>query len=106
LTDAPSYKPLLEEAGYKVVMLPRPKREYETYVNALIVNGVVYVPIFDQATDEEALQVYRDAGFDKVIGINSLVLSNDGAGSLHCITMTYPKVSFSELLDNVEGEAL
>jgi agmatine/peptidylarginine deiminase len=106
LTDAPSYKTILENAGYTVKMLPRPFNEYETYVNALLVNGVMFVPIFNQSGDEKALDVYRSLGFEKVIGIYSGVLSNQGLGSLHCITMTYPKVTFTELIDYVGGEAL
>ncbi len=97
LTDEASYIPLLEAQGYNVVVLPRPDRRYETYVNSLLINGTIFVPIFNQENDEVALQVYRDAGFKKVIGINTRVLSNEGLGSIHCITMTYPPVPLSEL---------
>lgn len=106
LTDEPSYVKQLEDNGFDVVMLPRPNNAMETYVNALIVNGTVFVPIFNQDNDETALQVYRNAGFDTVIGINSSELSNDGMGSLHCITMTYPKVSLNELLKSMGGSLL
>ncbi len=99
LTDEASYVAPLQERGYTVVMLPRPNRRYETYVNSLIVNGTVFVPIFGQRGDEKALQVYRDAGFDQVIGIDSQILSNQGLGSLHCITMTYPQVSLADLVE-------
>ena len=63
LTDEESYVSILEAAGFDVIRLPRPDRDYETYVNSLIVNGIVYVPIFDESNDEKALQVYRDLGF-------------------------------------------
>ena len=106
LTDEPRYVETLEAKGYKVTLLPRPNRKFETYVNSLIINGVVYVPIFDQSQDEEALEVYRQAGFEKVIGINSERLSNDGKGSIHCITMTYPPVEMKQLLDMVGGKIL
>lgn len=106
LTDAKQYKPILEQAGYSVKMLPRPKNQYETYVNSLLINGVIYVPIFGQKTDKKALEVYESFGFDKVIGINSSTLSNTGAGSLHCITMTYPKVGFDEVISQLGASEL
>ncbi len=106
LTDEVSYIPLLEDRGYKVIQLPRPNRHYETYVNSLLINGTIYVPIFDEEGDEQALQIYRDLGFDKVIGINTQVLSNQGLGSLHCITMGYPPVEMSELLNSMGGAIL
>ena len=106
MTDAPTYKTILEEEGYDVVMLPRPYREYETYVNSLLVNGTIYVPIFGTDRDEEALEIYRQQGFQNVIGLNTYNLSNDGLGSLHCITMTYPKVSFTELIDVLDGQEM
>lgn len=99
LTDHPQYKKMLEAKGFTVTMLPRPKREYETYVNSLIINGTVWVPTFQQATDKQATDVYEKLGF-KVVAADSLILSNEGAGSIHCITMTYPKTTdFNELLD-------
>lgn len=106
MTDEVRYVEELESHGYQVVMLPRPDRQYETYVNSLIVNGVVYVPIFNEAGDEAALDVYRQQGFEKVIGLNSKTLSNQGLGSLHCITMTYPDVPLSELLYSMGGSLL
>lgn len=103
LTDEKSYVNQLKKAGFDVVMLPRPKREYETYVNSLIVNGVVFVPVFGHGTDKDALKVYEDAGFETVIGLDSKTLSNSGMGSLHCITMTYPPVEMQELLKSMGG---
>ncbi len=106
MTDERRYVQQLEENGYDVIKLPRPNNSYETYVNSLPINGTIFVPIFDQEKDESVLQAYRDAGFKKVIGINSEVLSNDGLGSLHCITMTYPPVPMSELLNSMGGAVL
>lgn len=103
LTDAPSYRATLMQKGFKVILLPRPQNKYETYVNSLLVNGVIYVPIFNQAKDSQALQVYKDAGFDQVIGVNTTTLSNKGLGSIHCITMTYPPVPMNELLQSMGG---
>lgn len=104
LTDTESYIPLLEENGFKVIRLPRPTNNYETYVNSLIVNGTVFVPTFAEPTDEQALSVYKNLGL-KVVGINSSYLSNNGMGSIHCITMGYPDLDFHDLthmLNNIE----
>ena len=105
LTDVPKYAEILEEAGFEVTMLPRPQTEMENYTNSLIVNGTVFVPVFGQNNDQEAMDIYEGLGL-KVVPINTSVLSNQGLGSIHCITMTYPPVSFTELLEAVDGEAV
>lgn len=97
LSDLPEYKTELEAAGLKVIMLPRPQNELETYVNSLIVNGVAIVPTYGQSTDKTALDIYSQAGF-KAVSADSSSLSNDGEGSVHCITMTYPPVPFAKML--------
>jgi hypothetical protein len=97
LTDSPTYATRLRQAGLDVRMLPRPRGQYETYVNALLVNGTVFVPVYNQRNQQEALDAYRAAGM-KVFPVETSTLSNDGLGSLHCITMTYPKVPFAQLL--------
>lgn len=105
VTDAPSYKVILEKAGFKVQMLPRPDREFETYVNALLVNGTIFVPVFNEKNDQKALDVYKNAGF-KVVPLNTSSLSNDGLGSIHCITMNYPKMPFPVLMKTLGGNIL
>lgn len=105
LTDDEGYAKTLQSKGFKVLMLPRPQSELETYVNSLIVNGTVYLPVFNQETDEDAIKTYKNLGL-KVVPLNSTVLSNDGAGSIHCITMTYPPVPFNELLANLKAKEL
>lgn len=105
LTDERTYVSILEENGYKVIQLPRPSRLYETYVNSLMVNGTVYVPVFSEPQDQVALKVYEDAGF-KVVGVPSKVLSNEGLGSIHCITMTYPPVAMETLLETIGARPL
>lgn len=96
LSDSSTHKSLLENAGFEVTLVPRPRNDIETHVNALFVNGTAFVPVFNQPTDSVALQIYRDMGFNAV-GINSTTLSNRGRGSLHCITMTYPPTPFQQL---------
>jgi hypothetical protein len=105
VTDSARYEAILREQGFTVIRLPRPKRRYETYVNSLLVNGTVFVPIFREGKDNEALSVYRGQGLN-VVGIPTRTLSNEGLGSLHCITMTYPKVPFQSLLDLMGGREL
>src|SRR5690606_5673985 len=97
MTDEPEYVDTFRNAGYRVVMIPRPNRPYETYNNSLLVNNTMYVPIFNQTKDEEALNVYRAEGFN-VVGIPTVELSNDGLGSIHCIVMTYPKLPLATIL--------
>jgi len=60
--------------------------DYQTYTNALIVNNYVLVPIYGVSTDDQALQIYRDAmpGYT-VLGFNCAnIISLSGA--IHCIT--------------------
>jgi hypothetical protein len=104
-TDSPSYARRLTAEGFDVRLLPRPDRDYETYANALVVNGTAFVPVYDEANDQKALDVYRAAGL-KVFPINSDMLSNQGLGSVHCITMTYPKVPFDKLVESLDGRVL
>ncbi len=106
VTDEKSYVEVLEKQGYKVILLPEPFRQYETYINSLIVNGTVFVPIFKESGDKAALKAYEDAGFEKVIGLDSRVLSTQGLGSIHCITMTYPPVEMNKLLKAMGGSIL
>lgn len=62
-----------------------------TYVNFLILNEAVLVPIYGVKEDEEALlKLSRVFPNRKVIGINCLPLIQQN-GSLHCITMQFPK---------------
>jgi agmatine deiminase len=84
---------------YKLVALPMADACYgtggerlpATYANFLIANGVVLVPIYQVAQDEQALTIFRSVFPDhEVIGINCLPLIEQH-GSLHCITMQYPK---------------
>lgn len=100
VTDAPEYVQILEKLGFKVSQLPRPNNHYETYANALLVNGTLYLPIYNQPSDQTAIQIYQGLGL-KVVPLNSTTLSNTGKGSIHCITMTYPKAQFQELMERI-----
>lgn len=79
------------------VPLPSPvfyegERLPATYVNYLICNDAVLVPLYGVPEDNEALNAVEKAhpGYT-VKGINCLPLVKQH-GSLHCITMNYPKI--------------
>jgi hypothetical protein len=105
LVDDATYAKTLENKGFTVVRMVRPKNGYETYVNALVVNGTAFLPVFNQKTDIDAIEIYESFGL-KVIPLNSSSLSNDGLGSIHCITMSYPPVPFNELLQHIGASAI
>jgi agmatine/peptidylarginine deiminase len=83
---------------YRVVRLPYPefksskdiprltKDDYPTYVNSLILNKTVLVPIYKSLTDSLALKIYQNVmpGY-KVIGVNCSSLIR-WRGTIHCIT--------------------
>ena len=91
ITDTDDYVDTLTAKGFTVVRLPKPKRNHETYVNTLIVNGTAFVPQFDHPDDARALEVYARLGFT-TIGLAAKTLASKGNGLLHCLTMNYPRV--------------
>jgi len=93
VTDTPEYAPLLQARGFDVVPIARPSGKYETYVNALFVNGTAFVPQYGRPEDAGALAVYDRLGF-ATVGFDSRTLSAKGLGSIHCLVMTYPHVAF------------
>lgn len=100
VVDDADYAKTLKAKGWDVVKMVRPKNGYETYVNTLVVNGIAFMPSFNQKTDIEAIELYESFGL-KVVPVNSISLSNNGLGSVHCITMAYPPVPFNELLKHI-----
>ncbi len=85
---------------YRLVPLPLPSpcfaedghRLPATYANFLIINGAVLVPLYDVPQDADALN--RLAGCfpgREVIGIPCRTLIEQH-GSLHCVTMQYPRL--------------
>jgi agmatine/peptidylarginine deiminase len=91
LTDVPEYEDILRVRGYEVRLLPRGEEQYETYVNSLLINGTVFLPIFEFEKDKEAIEIYKKYGF-KVVPIVVDELPNVGMGAIHCMTMTYPEM--------------
>ena len=61
-----------------------------SYANFLIANGAVFVPVFGQASDEDALKILEQAmPGHRIIGIRAehLVV---GLGALHCLSQQEP----------------
>ena len=84
---------------YKLVPLPLPSAKFNregkrlpaTYANFLIINGAVLVPTYDDGMDQIALKRLQSCFPDrKIIDINCSALIEQ-FGSLHCVTMQFPK---------------
>jgi agmatine deiminase len=84
---------------YKLVALPMADACYDedgqrlpaTYANFLIINQAVLVPTYGVSQDEAALQILQACFPDReIIGINCRILIEQH-GSLHCVTMQFPK---------------
>jgi agmatine deiminase len=85
--------------SYRLIPLPLPKPIYDdtgkqlpaTHANFLIINGAVLVPTYNDPADLVAKQNLASAfPGRKIIAINCLPLIRQH-GSLHCITMQFPK---------------
>ncbi len=87
LLELPLPSPIFDEDGNR---LPA------TYANFLIANGCVFVPTYGQEdNDQKALGTIATAFPDrKVIGIDCQCLIKQH-GSLHCVTMQFPKNSLN-----------
>ena len=101
VTDTESYRNVLEDNGFTVIMLPNNKFGHETYANSLLVNGTIFMPTYGRTNDAVAQRVYEDQGL-KVVPIRTSLLSNKGLGSIHCITMGYPDINFEDLAQSLE----
>jgi agmatine/peptidylarginine deiminase len=83
---------------YRLIPLPMADEVYEagerlpvTYANFLIINGAVLMPTYNSPKDEIAIQQIQKAFPDReIVGINCLTLIKQH-GSLHCVTMQFPK---------------
>ncbi len=99
LTDQPSYRPILENLGYNVTMMPKVEGIYGNYLNAAIINGKVFVPVYgiNRTADKLAMKIYRSFGL-KAYSLQSRNISDWLQGSIHCMTMTYPKIDSIKLI--------
>ncbi|MGI9211821.1 MAG: agmatine deiminase family protein [Methylococcaceae bacterium] len=84
---------------YRLVPLPIPRpihsesgdRLPATYANFLVINGAVLVPVYDDPADEQALSLIQSCFPDRnIIPIPSIPLIRQ-YGSIHCMTMQFPK---------------
>jgi len=98
----------LYNAPYKLVALPmctacfdaEGNRLPATYANFLIINDAVLVPTYNIPEDELALEIFRKHyTHKKVTGIDCRVLIEQH-GSLHCVTMQYPKEIVGSLVNS------
>lgn len=86
---------------FTLVALPMAEAVYEqgqrlpaTYANFLICNDAVLVPLYNTEKDAVALQVFKSVFPDyEIVGIDCSVLISQH-GSLHCVTMQYPEITF------------
>ena len=61
-----------------------------SYANFLITNGAVFVPVFGQHADDEAVRILESIFSDRdIVGVrcDDLVV---GQGAVHCLTMHQP----------------
>jgi agmatine deiminase len=85
-----------------IIALPCPRPIYSegwrlpaSYANFYIANGVVLVPVFDDANDGNAVGMLKEFFPDRdVIGLPCTAVVA-GLGALHCVTQQQPKVSSS-----------
>jgi agmatine deiminase len=83
---------------FTLISLPWIQAKYDgkdrlpaTYANFLIINGAVLVPTYEDENDLKALGIFKKI-FPKrdIIGLDCQTLIRQH-GSLHCVTMQYPK---------------
>ena len=96
---------------YTLVPLPWPAPRFEgnggrlplSYANFLIFNGGVFIPLYEDDRDAEALEQVAQAfpGYT-VEGVNCLPLITQH-GSLHCITMQLPRGVVNPILHEYAG---
>jgi len=86
-----------EGFNYRIVRIPMPwstSSAPPSYLNSLIVNNKVLVPIYGLAEDSTALAVYQQVlPGHEIIGIDCSTMAGSG-GAIHCITMQVPSSSF------------
>ncbi|HRS19374.1 MAG TPA: agmatine deiminase family protein [Bacteroidales bacterium] len=84
---------------YHLVPLPMVPPQYDedgerlpaTYANFLILNNAVLLPIYNCKTDDEAIRIMQTLfPTREIVPIDCRVLIKQH-GSLHCVTMQYPK---------------
>ncbi len=92
LLALPLPAPILESDFPDAVESEGDQRLPATYANFLIINGAVLYPTYNQPeNDQKAAEVLQEAFPDReIVGIDCRVLIRQH-GSLHCVTMQYPR---------------
>jgi len=89
---------------WTVVRIPQPDVYYaffilpvvRTYTNAIIINNVLLLPIYNIPSDEEAAAIYEQVLPEKTIyPIDASTIIESG-GAWHCVTMEFPSPSNSD----------
>ncbi len=85
---------------YRLIPLPLPKKLIKldkdkfapaSYVNFVLINRGILIPMYDDEHDQLALDIFTSAYPDrKIIGINAIPLLKQ-SGSLHCATLHVPE---------------
>lgn len=82
-----------EGENYRVARIPMPWNTTDTpptYLNSLMVNNKVLVPLWGEPEDDTALFIYEQLLPDhEIIGIDCSYMAGSG-GAIHCITMQAP----------------
>jgi agmatine deiminase len=99
-----------EGRPYRVIRMPMPwstSSAPPSYLNSLILNSKVLVPLWNKAEDDTALAIYQRVMPDhEIVGINCSTMSGSG-GAIHCITMQAPSAEFMHIkhqaLDDTEN---
>jgi len=89
---------IAKERNLKLIALPFPnalfydnERLPATYANFLFVNGAILVPTYNVQQDQEALDIFKKTfPSHTIVPIDCSVLVRQH-GSLHCVTMNFPK---------------
>ena len=98
----------LKNKPFKCISLPLPSAKFydnerlpATYANFLFINGAILLPIYNDKNDEIAIKTMQKICKNhKIIPIDCSILIRQH-GSLHCISMQFPKntINFNALKD-------
>ncbi len=104
ITDTEEYVQTLKDLGYTVVMMPEPDERFETYINSLIVNDTLFVPVFGESGDDRAIEIYESLNLGlKIVTAPTRRLATGGQGGIHCITMNYPPAPLSAIVHTMNA---
>lgn len=85
----------------QVVRMPQPSRWYEglrriscSYVNYYLANNALFVPLFDEARDEQALAIFKEQYPGReIVDMPEAAAVFYGGGGVHCVTQQQPAVA-------------